>query len=134
MLRTDSKKARENVRAYIMAGYNPEFTGTGNGDEIQAGTFEEVAAVVYDCFALAEWHSETSKRFFAYNEFKAFEYWCSGLPGVIDTDYYLSKAVDTLGDILEETETERSRYTETAAEQLLTRLIFREIKAAAGVQ
>lgn len=35
-----------------------------------------------------------------------------------------------LGDILEETEEERAKYTEMQAEEMLTRLIYREMEDA----
>ena len=55
--------------------------------------------------------------------------WCQGLPSVIDTCYYYNRsAVEDLGDILEETEEERNRYTEQDAERLLSCLIYREIR------
>lgn len=61
--------------------------------------------------------------------FDAFEYWCSGLPYLLNTaDYYChNSAINILGDILEETEEERSRFSELEAEKELTYLIFREI-------
>jgi hypothetical protein len=60
-----------------------------------------------------------------------FEEWASGLPSVLDTCYYYNRsAVDDLGAILEQTETEKAKYNEQESEKLLTYLIFREIKKA----
>jgi hypothetical protein len=53
------------------------------------------------------------------------------LPSVINTLYYYNRsAITDLGDILEETEDERNRYTESQAEKLLTKLIYRTIQEA----
>jgi exopolyphosphatase/guanosine-5'-triphosphate,3'-diphosphate pyrophosphatase len=41
---------------------------------------------------------------------------------------YNRSEVDDLGEILEETESEKKRYTEREAESFLTRLIYNEIK------
>ena len=57
--------------------------------------------------------------------------WCAGLPSILNTCYYYNRsAVDDLGEILEETEEEKEKYTQTEAEKLLTALIYREIKKA----
>lgn len=124
MLRTNSKKATENVRAYIMA----KFDGDNYGIETPA-TFEETARIIYDTFVNEVW--EYSKAYYHFNELAGFEYWVSGLPSIIDTCYYYNHpAVDDLGDILEETIEERNRYSEQDAERVLTLLIYREIKKA----
>ena len=58
----------------------------------------------------------------------SFIYWCEGLPSCFCTDYYINRsAVDDLGDILEQTEEQRHKYSESEAEKKLTLLIFREI-------
>lgn len=57
-----------------------------------------------------------------------FTEWASGLAcgGLFDY-YYNVSAVQVLGDILEETEEERSKCTEAQAEKMLTYLIYREV-------
>ena len=63
------------------------------------------------------------------SEQTSFTDWCSGLPSILDTCYYYNRsAVDDLGEILEETEQERSKYTEEQAEKQLTILIYDTIK------
>ena len=124
MLRTNCKKAIENIKAYVMDHFNGE-----NYDIETPETFEETARIIYDTFVSEVW--EYSKAYYHFNELAGFEYWASGLPSIIDTCYYYNRpAVDDLGDILEETEEERNRYTETDAERVLTYLIYREIKKA----
>lgn len=119
MLRTNSKKAIENIRAYIVKG----FDGTNYGIETPE-TFEEVATIIYNTFADEYLHEYNRRR----NEQEVFVEWCAGLPSIIDTCYYYNRsAVTDLGDILEETEEERNRYTEAQAEETLSRLIYREI-------
>ena len=124
MLRTNSKKARENLRAYILdhvedcdTGYTP-------------ATFEEAARMVWSAFN-DEYMASDNQRRYNIHVCKtwqgAFVSWCSGLPSMLDTSYYLHSAVKDLGDILEETEEERARFSETEAEDLLSRLIYREI-------
>ena len=120
MLRTNSKQAINNIRAYIVNN----FDGTNYGIETPE-TFEEVARVIYNTFADEYLYEYNRRR----NEQEVFTEWCSGLPSILDTCYFYNRsAVEDLGDILEETEAERSRYTEDQAEKYLTYLIYREIK------
>ena len=65
-------------------------------------------------------------RYYHGSEIAAFVDWAQGLPSVLDTCYFYNRsAVDDLGDILEETQEERNKHTETDAEQCLTRLIYK---------
>lgn len=114
MLKTNSKKARENIRAYIVDCYNPE-----NYDLPACNDFPTIAQNILRILREEKRGPVTPDLF---------EDWAAGLPSVLDTCYYYNRsAVDDLGAILEETEEEKSRYTEQQAESLLTRLIYREI-------
>ena len=119
MLRTNSKKAIENIRAYITNGFNGDNYGIETPE-----TFSEVARLIYNAF--------TEEHLYGYNRTRnrqeVFVEWCAGLPSIIDTCYYYNRsAVEDLGNILEETEEERNRFTESEAEEMLSRLIYREI-------
>ena len=125
MLRTNTKKANENIRAYIMDNFTPE----NYTDEPPKG-FPEVAAFILDIF-----HKEKMSDLHYYHgsEFAAFTDWCQGLPSVLDTCYcYNRSAVDDLGAILEETAEEKARFTEAEAERRLTWLIYRELSKGAA--
>ena len=121
MLKTNSKKALENIRAYILNNYTPEAYNLP-----ETSDFRTAAKEIYRCFYTekhdnAEWGRVPEADIFAD--------WCGGLPTVLDTCYYYNRsAVDDLGAILEETESEKALYSETEAENLLTKLIYREIK------
>lgn len=125
MLKTNSKKARENVRAYIMERENvAEYAENISNDP----TFEEIAAAIYADFYRV-YNSDYVKKTYAPADY--FAEWAAGLPGILDTCYYYNRsAVDDLAAILEETETEKARYTEEKAENYLTYLIYSEIVKA----
>ncbi len=119
MLKTNSKKARENVRAYILKHFDPsdynEWAGSAND-------FHAVACFILDT-------CQTEKQYGYLRGFKMFLDWCQGLPSVLNTCYFCDRsAVADLAEILEETEEEAKRYTESDAEKLLTLLIWREIE------
>lgn len=126
MLKTNSRKATENIRSYVIRGFTPEGY-TDNPPQNWNG----IAAFILDTFRSEKYHSPQDFRYYNGNEFAAFTDWCAGLASVLDTCYYYNRsAVDDLGAILEETDAEKARYTEAQAEQVLTTLIYRELKKA----
>lgn len=127
MLKTNSKKAAENIRAYIVNGFTPEGYTDNPPQE-----FPKIAAFILDTFRSEKYYLPEDRRYYHGCELSAFRDWCAGLPGVLDTCYFYNRsAVDDLGAILEETEQEKTRYTEPQAEQLLTDLIYRELMKGA---
>ena len=101
MLRTNSKKAMENIRKEIVNSYE--------------------AANEYYTFA-----GRASKS-------EMFMDWMQGLPTAfpVADDIFLRSAIDFLGNILEETEEEKARYTEDKAEKLACNLLYRELEKGA---
>ena len=123
MLKAHSKQARENVRHYITAHFIPD-----NYTDTPPTEWHEIAAFIYETFESEKYYS------FEYVRAKKMRYedvfidWCQGLPSIIDTCYYYNRsAVDDLGAILEQTETEKARYTESEAERMLSHLIYMEL-------
>lgn len=124
MLKTNSKKARENIRAYIIINFDPTNYDLTKAPE----SWPEIAAFILDTFRSEKFSIENEKRYYKYNENAAFIDWCAGLPSVLDTCYFYNRsAVDDLAGILEESESEKARYSESDAERLLTYLIYREL-------
>ena len=124
MIKTNSKQAKENIKRYIVENFTPEnYTDTPPTD------WHGIAKFIYDCFRSEKWACINDYRYYSNNEFSAFYDWAAGLPSVLDTCYFYNRsAVEDLGGILEQTEAERSKYEESAAERLLTLLIYNEIK------
>ena len=121
MLKTTCKKALDNIRAYILE--NTDVTGYDKYTEPK--TFAEAALIIWDEFQTAKQYELCRPRT---NVQKCFTDWCAGLPSILDTCYYYNRsAVQDLAKLLDETEAEASRFTETEAERQLTWLIFREI-------
>ena len=126
MLKTNSKKAIENIKNYIVNNF--DFCNYDDGTTEEPTTFSEIAKFIYNCFLAEKRYNDGYKH---YSEQQIFFEWCSGLPSVIDTCYFYNRsAIDDLATILEETEAEKSKYLEADAEKLLTNLIYRELKKA----
>ena len=122
MLRTNSKKALANLEKFILDRCDFD------GYDFIPSTPNECIKAVYDEF-VKEVFSTPSER--SQNEQEAFIGWLQGLPSIIDASYYYNiSAVETLGDILEETKEEKARFSETQAESLLSYMIYRRIRKA----
>lgn len=123
MLRTNSKKARENIRTYIFNHFDGECC-----DIETPANFKDLAKIILDIFEDEKPYNNEYMRARHLSRESVFIQWCQGLPSILDTCYYYNRpAVDDLGDILEETPAERAKFTESDAESLLTRLIYREL-------
>lgn len=124
MLKTNSKKARENIQLYIIENFTPE---SYTDENIQG--FENISTFILKTFRSEKYSRKEDFKYYHNTEELAFIDWCSGLPSLLDTCYYYNRsAADDLAVILEETEEEKSRYTESESERLLTMLIYRELK------
>ena len=128
MLKSNSKKAKQNImkyirdcsEEYIVNEYSSEYW-----DKYNLKNDNELCSCILDIFE-AEKHYEIERTWKSYYEI--FVEWLQGLP-LEFTYYYHPIAVRDLGNILEETEEERSRYSESDAENALSHLIYREIKS-----
>lgn len=120
MLRSNSRKAKENIREYIIDKFTPD------GYDIELAepySWHDVACTIWEI-------CNEEKSWLASRPWIMFQDWCSGLPSILDCGYYYNRsAVEDLGKILEETEEEKRKYSESEAERMLTHLMFREIFA-----
>lgn len=118
MLKTNSTKARENIRAYIMKIYNEEFSDSGKKPE----SFEEAKEEIRKQFEYATkgWNDTPQSKF---------KDWLCGLPGILSTEDYFchNSAVSILGDILEQPKYYRGKYCEFDSELMISKMIAREI-------
>jgi hypothetical protein len=121
MLKTNSEKARKNLENYITV-----HTDFSNYDGFPAVGFPDLCRRVLDIFH-AEMQPVGNRA--GMSEPELFNEWAMGLPAALDTCYYYNRsAVDDLGGILEQSQAERSKYSERQSEKLLTSLLYRELK------
>ena len=123
MLKANSKKAKENLCNYIAAYYTGE-----NYDLTPTEDIHEIARNILNAFESEKYYSYEYAMRHNMSRLDVFEDWCRGLPSIFDCGFvYNRSAIKDLGDILEESEAERNRFTEEQAEDLLIRLIFRTL-------
>lgn len=132
MVKTNSKKAIDNIWSYLEGfidaindekiAYQPE------KNYLQPGNRRDLARVIYESYEIEKKRGDCQYKAGRISDAALFEEWASGLAmcGMFDFWYYCT-AVKILGDILEETETETSRFTEDQAAEMLTHLIYREV-------
>lgn len=121
MLRSNSKKVIEKIRNYIIEGVDHEYFGLKTDPDFKTAC----KLVLSAC--------ENEKRYIRYNSnFEMFKDWAQGLPSAFNTLYYYNvSAVNILGAWLEETESEKTKYSETEAEEKITWLLYRELTKGA---
>ena len=117
MLRSNSKAVVAKIRQYIVDGINPDYLGLAKEPDFPTAC----KLILTAC--------EDEKR---YNRsrsgFETFKDWAQGLPSAFNTCYYYNvSAIDLLADWLEESDSEKSKYSESQAEAMITRLIYREL-------
>ena len=125
MLKTTTKKAKENIKKYVIDSSSDYLMYDYGYNEKEVK--ENIYSIIKECFIDEKVKFDLRYKAGRISLQDLFEDYAQGLPLGGLFDYYLHNAVDTLGDILEESEEERNKYSEEEAEKMLTRLIFREM-------
>ena len=130
MLKSNSKKACNNIRNYIME----DFDYISESANYSGVTLDEknITSVIAYAFGIFEEEKKYEiERNYGCASYAIFQDWAQGLAlGGLFCYYYNRSAVDDLGAILEESESEKAKYSERQAEEMLTRLIYREMRKA----
>lgn len=131
-LRTNSKKAMENLYNYIR-DYSEDYLQDSYSTD--PATIESKSGLYKAIYNIFRQEMRPDCPYYSRKpEIVCFKDWASGLAmGGLFCYYYNREAVKDLAGILEETEEEASKFTEDRAEELLTSLIYREIRKEARV-
>ena len=129
MLKTNSKQVKRKIREYLYNTFT-DYEGEPAGDRTESQVLDYIAEkIAYEKLSFKK--EKRAERFiylYKGSILKLITDYTSGLGSLFDCDYYLNKAVNVLGDILEQTQEERSKYSQSEAEELMTLLISRELK------
>lgn len=127
MLKSNSKIVKQKIRDYIISWFH--YCDFERDNAVDLVNFSDIATVI-----LSDFKRVTDNDYYTRTMTKQDRFldWLTGLPSMIDTDYFLGTdaARDLLADWLEESETEKNRFSETDAEKMIGRLLFRELTAA----
>lgn len=117
MLRSNSKAVVAKIHQYIFDEIDPDYFGLSEAPDFQTA-----------CKLILTACEDEKKYSRSRSGFETFKDWAQGLPTALNTCYYYNvSAVDLLADWLEETEAEKAKYSESEAEEMITRLIYREL-------
>lgn len=126
-LKSNSKAVNEAVKTYILENFDTS-NYTPDYDHVNASNIKEVCKAILDC-------CNKEKFYLSYHNTQSMLIdWMQGLPSILDTApiLYSGSAVDLVGNWLQQTEKEKSKYDETTAEQfalyLISRMIIKEAK------
>ena len=126
MLRTNSKTVNEKIKNMIIDCYNDSSDYYGFEGRQMATNYNDICADILSAFYIEK--VKFDKRRMSHQAL--FIEWCQGLPTAfnIATDiYYRGSAVEFIANLLEQSKTEKTRYTETQSEELATWLFYREL-------
>lgn len=125
MLKSNTKKVRENIKQYIIDYCNIE------GVDLEQMTEQEIAETIASKFRKEKLENynysidKVLKYFYKDSVYMAFKFWMQGLPcGGLGCYYYNRSAIKDVMQILEETEEEASKFTETEAEEKMSSLLY----------
>lgn len=122
MLRSNCRQALDNIRAYIVESVDLDYFGLE-----EAPDYKTACRLVMEAC-----HNEKAGIRYK-SSFEMFRDWAQGLPTAFNTLYYYNvSAVDLLADWLNETNSEKARFTEEQAEERITALLFRELTKGGG--
>ena len=113
MLKTSSKQARANVRAYIVNHFNPD-SYDFRGD---SSDWETVSRYIMERF-------EREKRGERGTRAELFADWCAGLPSVLDTCYYYNRSAVVIWEQSWRRRTPKNRATQSNKPKKCLRALF----------
>ena len=123
----------ENIRKEIMDSYEAANEYYTYEDREAKTDFNEICADILEAFRIEKLEHDCYYIAGRKSKLEIFTDWMQGLPSAfpVADDIFLRSAVDFLGNILEETEEEKARYTEDKAEKLACNLLYRELEKGA---
>ena len=120
MLKTNSKEVMNRIKKKIMYSYEA-------AEEYY--TFE-ICKDILNMFYIEKLHLDNRYKAGRISKSDLFMDWMQGLPTAfpVADDIFLHSAVDFLGDLLDETEEEKQRFTDEQAEKRSVCLLYRELE------
>ena len=133
MLRTNSKQVTDKIKTIITDCYNDSSEYYGWDGREMATDYKGICKDILSAFEIEKVKHDMRYKANRIGKQDLFYEWMQGLPTAfyVADDIFLKEAVDYLGDLLEQTEKERSKYTSEQAEKTLCWLFYRELTRGA---
>ena len=127
MLKANSKEVRNKIKMMIWDNakdYIEEGSDFAEFRNINPDDFTQVCNLLNVVFYLEKIEFDNRFKAGRISRFELFREWVSGLSRAIPNEHYLKDARDIVGEIFQETEEEKARFTSAQAEELLDRLMY----------
>ena len=122
MLRSNSKAVVAKIHQYIVDEIDLDYFGL-----VEAPDFPSACKLILTACENEKMYNRSSSGLDTFRD------WAQGLPSAFNTCYYYNiSALNLLADWLEETDSEKEKYSECQAEEMITRLIYRELTKGAS--
>ena len=122
MLRSNSKAVVAKIHQYIVDEIDPDYFGLSESPD-----FPTACKLILTACENEKLYNRSRSGLDTFRD------WAQGLPSALNTCYYYNiSALDLLADWLEESEAEKAKYSESEAEEMITRLIYRELTKGAA--
>lgn len=134
MLKTNSKEVMNRIKKVIMDSYEAaEEYYTFDGGAMKT-EYNEICKDILNMFYIEKLHLDNRYKAGRISKADLFMDWMQGLPTAfpVADDIFLHSAVDFLGDLLDETEEEKQRFTDEQAEKRSVYLLYRELEKNAA--
>lgn len=128
MLRTNSKEVNEKIKNLIIDCYNDSADYYGFEGREMATDYNGICKDILNAF-MSEKSQDCLYRAGRISKQDLFFDWMQGLPTAfnISDNIFLRDALDFLGNILEQTESEKAKYTTEKAEYNACAIFYREL-------
>lgn len=131
MLKTNSKEVNEKIKNLIIASYeNCEEYYSFDNKEVKT-KYNDICKDILQAFENEKCKHDNRYLASRISKYDLFYEWLQGLPTSFDIadDIFLgyNSAKNLVADLLEQTEVEKNKYTEEQSEQLIVKLLYREL-------
>lgn len=130
MLRTNSKEVMNRIKKIIMDSYEAaEEYYTFDGGAMKT-EYNDICKDIMNMFYIEKLQFDNRYKAGRISRADLFMDWMQGLPSAfpVSNDIFLGSAVDFLGDLLDETEKEKEKFTDEQAEKRAVYLLHRELE------
>lgn len=130
MIKTNSKELNAKIKNLIIECYNDSEEYYGFEGRTMATNYNDICKDILNAFENEKVKHDCQYKAGRISKQDLFMDWMQGLPtafSISDDIFYFNDALDYLGELLEQTENEKAKYTTEQAEKTACYLFYREL-------